>query len=168
MKSFKPILFILYLLLSSLFCFAQQQEIVKILNQELKKEIRRQQQMPNFDGDTLVLVQPYRLNGHVLSVAVRRKNYSEDKYYTEKQEVALDKITTVVKDINVIFETETDAVTITDSTGNATGLPDISTRKYNLFFLHLSYEKQNEALAAKLIKAFKKAGYIIEKRFWAD
>ncbi|WP_290792182.1 hypothetical protein [Flavihumibacter sp. UBA7668] len=43
-----------------------------------------------------------------------------------------------------------------------------STQTTDLFFLNLSYVKQNEYLAKELIKAFRKAGYEIQKGSWFD
>lgn len=156
------------LLLMTLTSFSQQTEIVKILNQELEKEARLRLKDPDFSGDTLWVVTPYRIDSNILSVTVKKKDYYNDVYYIEKQEIALDKISAIVKDINVIFETEPDAVRISQSKENTgtSASPEIS--HSNLFFLHLSTEKQNEALAGKLIKAFKKAGLTIEKSFWYD
>jgi len=157
-----------FLLLISHVSFSQTQEIVKILNKELKKESRYQLKDPGFFGDTLWVVTPYRIDSNVLSVTIRKKDPYDGKYYTEKQEIALDKIRTIVKDINVIFEAEDNAVRITQTATNTSEPLATETRYYNLFFLQLSYEKQNEALADKLVKAFKKAGFTIEKRFWYD
>lgn len=54
----------------------------------------------------------------ILSIEVKKKSdYGED-FYTEKQEVDLQKIKAVVKDINIIFETEPDAVKITQTKEN--------------------------------------------------
>ena len=47
----------------------------------------------------------------------KKSDYGED-FYTEKQEVDLQKIKAVVKDINIIFETEPDAVKITQTKEN--------------------------------------------------
>lgn len=169
MRVCKPLVFALVAVLLMQFSFAQQQEILKILNKELTQELKRQFTSDRFDGDTLVIVQPYRIKGNVLSMELKKKDSYEDTYYIHRQEVALDKITGIVKDINVIFETEEDAIKITDSTLNAKpGTPAVKRHNYNLFFIGLSYEKNNEALADKLVAAFKKAGYTIEKRFWAD
>lgn len=169
MKLIKPIALVLIPLFAAICSFAQQQEIVKILNKELDLEIKRQFKDSNFDGDTLVVAQPYRIQGNVLSVAFKKRDHYENTYYIHRQQVALDKITSVVKDINIIFETRDDAVHITDSVLNApSGTPRVKKHSYNLFFLHLSLEKNNEDLATRLIKAFKNAGYTIDKRFWAD
>lgn len=147
--------------------FPQQTEIVKILNKELDKETRLRLKDPDLSADTLWVITPYRIDSNVLSVTVKIKDY-DNKYYTEKQEIALNKIKAVVKDINVIFETEPDAVRITQQPQDAAATEPAEIRYSNLFFLHLYAEKQNEALANKLVKAFGKAGLKIEKRFWYD
>lgn len=159
---------LLILLFSCFISFSQQTEIVKILNKELEKEGRLRLKDPDLSGDTLWVVTPYRIDSNVLSVTIRKKNYYNEKYYTERQEIALDKIRAIVKDINIIFETDTDAVRITETIENTDGPPLTESRYYNLFFLHLSAQKQNEALADKLVKAFKKTGLAIEKGFWYD
>lgn len=151
------------------FSFAQQQTILNILNKELAQEVKRQFEGDRFNDDTLVIAQPYRIQGNVLSMELKKWDNYDSVYYIYRQEVALDKITAVVKDINVIFETAADAVKITNTTlHTAPGVPAVKKNSSDLFFLGLSYEKNNEALAEKLIAAFKKAGYTIEKRFWAD
>lgn len=78
--------------------------------------------------------------------------------------MALDQITSIVKDINVIFETKYNAVKITQTYKNG----KITKREDNLFFLQLSAEKNNEALAKRIIKVFNNAGLTIEKEFWFD
>ena len=158
---------LLLLLCVSFTSFSQQTEIVKILNKELEKETRLRLKDPDLSTDTLWVITPYRIDSNVLSVTVKIKDY-DNKYYTEKQEIALNKIKAVVKDINVIFETEPDAVRITQLPQDAAGTEPAEIRYSNLFFLHLYAEKQNEALANKLVKAFGKVGLKIEKRFWYD
>lgn len=187
----KPII-IFILLLHSIFAFSQTKEITKILNRELKKEIRFQKEYPDehygikFDlaGDfkirdsiaTVVVIIPngpncelkeYKLvqtEMKILSIMVKKKKSYEDGFYTEKQEVDLGKIKSVVKDINIIFETEENAVTVTTTEEN--GEKDI--RRSDVFFLYLSAEQENEYLADELVKSFKKEGYEIEKSVWAD
>lgn len=156
------------LLLMVVNSFSQQTEIVKILNKELDKEARLRLKDPDLSADTLWVITPYRIDSNVLSITVKIKEYNDDKFYTEKQEISLDKIKAIVKDINVIFETEPDAVRITQLQLDATSTQAAEIRYSNLFFLHLYAEKQNEALANKLIKAFGKAGLKIENRFWYD
>lgn len=179
------------LLLQSLFAFAQTEEIVHILNQELKKEERAQKKdAANYPAESFQVVKPFGIKDSTLTMTVvkedsRTKEMVDDKlvatdlkilsievnkkshdgtFYVQKQEVDLRKIKAIVKDINVIFETEPDAVVITQT--NVKGEPIVRTS--DLFFLNLSYDKQNESLADELIKAFAKAGYEIEKGVWFD
>ncbi len=145
--------------------FSQKQnEIEKRLNIELNKELKLQKEASYFEADTLIVVEPYKIENNILSVTVKKRSYYTKEFYLEKQEIDLDKITSIIKDINVIFETDNDAVKITQTDFEG----KITTRNFNLFFLHLSTEKNNEFLAKNIIKAFKKEGYTIENRFWFD
>lgn len=182
---------ILLLILQSFFAFSQTKELTKILNQELQKEVRLQSKDPeNYYGDKFEVEQPFHIRDTVLTMVVIKENpttkaIEEDKlvatpikvlslevklkspdgrFYIQKQEVDLHKIRAIVKDINVIFETDADAVTITHTDTNGAQ----TVRKSDLFFLHLSSQKQNEDLAAEIVAALKKAGYEIEKGFWFD
>lgn len=172
-------------LFQSILSFSQTSEIVKILNLELKKETKKQKEdsgdnsgekfeiVKNFIIKDSILMTAINFEGKevremqttmkILSIELKKKSCGGD-FYNEKQEVDLRKIKSVIKDINVIFETEPDAVKITQIDENG----DKSERKSDMFFLHLSYEKQNEYLADDLVEAFKKAKYTIEKGFWHD
>lgn len=177
----------LILLLYPVFVISQVSEIEKILNRELKKEVLAQEKdRSHYYGDTFKVVEKFNIKDSVqtmtainaqgkeealmqttmkiLTVEVRKKNYYGEDFYTEKQEVDLRKITAIVKDINIIFETSPDAVktTQTDEKGNKT------VKSSDLFFLNLSYEKANEYLAEEIVKAFKKADCPIVKRYWYD
>lgn len=176
-----------FLLLQSFFAFSQTSEIVKILNLGLKKETKAQNEDRwNYSGekfeveknfsikDSTLTVTAINYEGkevgeiqtrmEILSIEVKKKSYYGEHFYTERREVDLQKIKAVVKDINVIFETEPDAVKITQIYENG----EKSERKSDMFFLQLSYEEQNEYLADDLVEAFKKAKYTIEKGFWHD
>jgi len=177
----------LFLLLQSFFALSQTSEIVKILNLQLKKETKAQKEdrgnynaekfevQKNFSiKDSILTITAINSEGKevgemqttmkILSIEVKKKSdYGED-FYTERQEVDLQKIKAVAKDINVIFETEPDAVKITQTKENG----EKSIRTSDMFFLQLSYEKQNEYLAEYLVEAFKKAKYAIQKGFWHD
>ncbi|RMZ58681.1 hypothetical protein D1632_13890 [Chryseobacterium nematophagum] len=174
------------------FCFSQEQEIIKILNDEIQKEVKYQKNnLEYFPGEKFELVDRFAIKDSILtvnviqvdsitfeqtaeylaqttlqllSVVVKRKNENNNTYYTEKQEVALNKIKRIIKDINIIFETEPDEVKVItiDENGNK----KLITR--DLFFLYLSSEKHNEYLAETIIDYFKKAGYDIEKGDWYD
>lgn len=180
------------LLLQSVFAFSQTKEIAKILNRELQKEIRYQKEdAENYYGDKFEVVKNFSIRDSVitmisqnidsatfdvksetlmqsemkiLSIEIKKKNSYDNSLYTEKQEVALDNITTIAKDINIIFETKSNTVKITRTEENG----EKSVSENELFFLHLSYGKHNEYIADELIKVFKKLGYSIEKGAWYD
>ncbi|WP_339886660.1 hypothetical protein [uncultured Flavobacterium sp.] len=156
---------VILFLLMSITAFSQKtNEIEKLLNKELFKELQRQIDNSYFEGDSLIVVQPFKIEYKILSITIQKKSYYDNEFYQEKQEIALDKIISILKDINVIFETETDAVKITQTSKEGV----ITKSNYNLFFLHLSAEKNNESLAKNIVKSFKKEGYTIEKKYWFD
>lgn len=177
---------IMLFLLQSILSFSQTSEIEKILNLELKKETKKQKEDSwDYSGEKFEVVKNFIIKDSILtmtainsegkevreiqttmkilSIELKKKSYGGD-FYTEKQEVDLRKIKSVAKDINVIFETEPDAVKITQVNENG----DKSERKSDMFFLQFCYDKQNEYLADDLVEAFKKAKYKIEKGFWHD
>ena len=160
----KTILFLV--LLQSFFAFSQEKEIVKILNKELKKEIKHQFKNPNFDGDTLSLVKEFTIDPNkILSVEIRRGN--EMGYSLEKQEVPLSKIKIIGKDINIILETdEKDVKTITKRTYKNQEKEAFENNS-SMFFTYLHFPN-NEDVGDDLIKAFSKAGYKITKSYWYD
>ena len=163
--------FLLFLLtLFTLNLQAQEKKIVDFLNKDLRWEVKNQfensERIERYD--TLVVVEPFRIKDRVLSITTKRRQtlISEDGSYTEtyvlaKQEVALDKITELTKDINVIFVTQPGAVKISE---NGT-----ETSTDNLFFLQLCCSpKYSEIWAKELLTLFKKAGYSIKMDSWYD
>ena len=160
----KTILFLV--LLQSFFAFSQEKKIVKILNKELKKEIKGQFKNPNFDGDTISLVKEFTIDPNkILSVEIRRGN--EMGYSLEKQEVPLSKIKIIGKDINIILETEEkDVKTITKRTYKNQE-KEAFENSSSMFFTYLHFPN-NEDVGDDLIKAFSKAGYKITKSYWYD
>lgn len=162
-KFMKNLAWILLLCCNLLFS-QKESEIEKILNNELKREIDRKINNPSFTGDTLIVLQPFLVKNNILSIIIKKKSYYDDTYIVEKQEVPLDKILTIIKDINILFETQPEAVLITQTDANG----KISKNNYHLFFLHLSEEKDNEKLGDKIVRKFKKAGVFIEKSYWFD
>lgn len=182
----KPLITFLFLL-PSVFAFSQTDEIVKILNRELEKEIGYQKEYPEeYRGIKFEVVKKFSVKDSIqqitvvkadgtedglvqtemkiLSLEVKKKKLYEDGFYTEKQEVDLRKIKSIIKDINIIFKTEENDVTVTTTQEN--GEKDI--RKSDMFFLHLSGELQNEYLGDEIVKVLKKAGYEIKKGSWYD
>ncbi|WBV60829.1 hypothetical protein PFY12_01610 [Chryseobacterium camelliae] len=157
--------------LQSLYAPAQVQKIVKILNREIQKEVKAQQQdSANYYGEKFELIKPYSIKDSlegkhkILILETRKKDSYKNVYYTVKQQVELSKVKAIVKDINIIFTTEPNASKVTETDENG------KEENYNgdLFFLNLSHEKKNEKLADELIHAFKKAGYSIRKDYWYD
>lgn len=160
MKSIATILFFL----NSVFAFSQTTKIIKILNKEIGKEITAQKDTVNYFGEKFDVIKNFSLENNVLSITLKRKSYYGEDFYNEIRQVELCKIKRIVKDINIIFETEPNAVKITQI--NAHG--EKSEKTTDMFFLQMSSEKQNEYVADDLLVAFRKAGYTIEKGFWYD
>ncbi|MEC5157988.1 hypothetical protein [Chryseobacterium sp. MP_3.2] len=147
--------------------FSQEKKILKILNGQLKKEVRNQFRSPNFNGDTISIVKPYTISTNkILSFEIKKASSSSNGVQLVKQEVPLKMIRKIGKDINVIFETEHDAVTTTYSNQANGGKVD-KVLGY-LFFLYLSSDRHNETVGIELQKAFKTAGYIVGKEYWYD
>lgn len=164
----------LLLFLTTLFTLslqAQEKKIVDFLNKDLRWEVKNQFENPERIEryDTLTVVEPFAIKNGILSITTKRKQtlYSEnddkytETYIIEKQEVALNQIVELTKDINVIFVTRPDAVKISE---NGT-----ETRTDDLFFLKLCCSaKYSEIWANELLALFKKAGYTIEMDSWYD
>jgi len=144
---------------------SQEKTIVQLLNSQLKKELKL---YPN--EDSLVLLQPFKINElKELSVKFKRTNVHIGESEIITRTVSLNKIKSLVKDINVLFETEPNAVTIvtTTITEDGSAKPETKTT-YDLFFTEINKEGDNEDFRDKLIAAFKKAGYNIDCSIWAD
>ena len=176
---------VLLLIVQSFFAYSQNNKLIKLLNAELKKELKRIEK--NLDAEKFEVTQYYHLRDSILlqeehnedvqapraiwradlkilTLEVKKKNPYTGKTYTEKQEVNLGMIEKLIKDINIIFETQPEAVLVTTTDENG----EITTRRTNLFFLQLNQEKNNEYLADKIVKTINAAGYYIEKGIWAD
>jgi len=144
---------------------AQEKTIVQLLNSQLKKELKS---YPN--DDSLVVLQPFKINEKKeLSVKFKRTNVNFGESEIITRTVSLNRIKSLVKDINVLFETDADAVTIVTTTvaNDGTVKPE-TTASYDLFFTEINKDKGNEDFRDKLITAFKKAGYKIDCTIWAD
>ena len=153
------------LLLTSVNVNAQEKTIVQLLNSQLQKELKS---YPN--EDSLVVLQPYKINEKKeLTVKLKRTNVHMGESEIITRRVELGKIKGLVKDINVLFETEADAVTILTTTiANDGKLNPETTITSDLFFTEINKDQNNENFRDKLIAAFKKAGYKIECTIWAD
>jgi hypothetical protein len=149
--------------------FAQGETITKVLNKALKDERKMQQKDPgNYCGELFDIVLPYQIGGNKLSVTIKKRLPENVGYLTEVYEVVLDSVVNIVKDINILFETFPDAVTLTRHTVYTNAPATTEVFKSALFFLQLCHEKNNEAFADKLINAFQKEGYTLKKSHWYD
>ncbi|GAA5100107.1 hypothetical protein GCM10023210_38250 [Chryseobacterium ginsengisoli] len=160
---------LLFIFLSGIWniAFSQEKEILKILNRELKKEVKNQFKSSNFNGDTIRIVEGFSIDTHKnLSFQIKKTSPYFTGYQTIKQKVSLAKILKVGKDIQIILETEKDAVT-TEYLSSDGDLRE-ETIKGSLFFLYLSNEKQNDDLGIELQEAFQKAGFQVSKDYWYD
>lgn len=145
---------------------AQEKQITKLLNGQLRKEIQNYTGL----GDSLILTKPFTIDeNEILSFEISRFDFENNEKEFVRQEVQLNKITGFIKDINVIFETEKDAVTVTSIKYDRNGR-EISneTHTYHLFFTEINREKENENFRNKILKAFSRAGYKLNSEFWAD
>ncbi|WAC40045.1 hypothetical protein [Pedobacter sp. SL55] len=178
--------FILINCASSVKLFSQDKQLFNLLNKQLQRELVAQKDTINYRGEKFEMVNGYSIKDSILTMPVtnekgeviqivqtnlkiltlefRKKQSSNDSTYVEKQEIELNKIIAVAKDINIVFETTPSAVKISRKSENGTTDVNYS----DLFFLHLSYEKQNEYLADDIIKAFDKLGVSIKKARWCD
>lgn len=157
--------FISVLLLPFSKVYTQEKTIVTLLNSQLQKELKL---YPN--EDSLVVLQPFKIDEKkVLSVKFKRTNVHIGESEVITRMVSLNKIKSLVKDINILFETEDDAVTIvTSSMANDGTVKPETKSSYDLFFTEINKEQNNEDFRDKLITAFIKAGYKIDCTIWAD
>lgn len=147
--------------------FAQEKTIVKILNRELKREVKNQLESSNFNGDTIRIIKEFTItNDKKLTFTIKKTSPYFDGYQIIQQEVPLSKIKKIGKDIQIILETEKNAVETKFTTFDED--PKEQVLNESLFFLYLSNEKENEDLGIELQKAFRKAGFEVQKDYWYD
>lgn len=152
-------------LFSSLTVFSQEKNIVELLNRQLTKEIAGFEKQ-----DSLGIVQPFHIDA-ANKLVLETKKYSShtNEWVVVKQELALQEIESIGKDINVIFMAKGDKVLTTTKTYTADWKllrTDIADKA--IFYTEISEEKQNEKLRDQLVRYFKKAGYAIKAAFWYD
>lgn len=78
----------------------------------------------------------------------------------------LSKIKQIDKDYNVVFVTENDVEEITLQFRNGTQRE--LTQNTHLFHTEINRETKNTKFRDKIIKAFKKSGFIISSEYWWD
>ena len=178
-------LIVLLLSVQSFFAYSQNNKLIKLLNTELKKELKRIEKKPEAEKfevvqfyqlrDSVVVIEEYKEDPQamrrilqadlkILSVEIKKKNESTGKFYTEKQEVSLGEIQKIQKDINILFTTTSNAVLVTAFDEKE----EKETYRTDQFFLHLNQEKHNEHFADELVKKFNATGNFVEKGIWAD
>jgi hypothetical protein len=147
--------------------FAQEKTILKILNRELKREVKNQVKSSNFNGDTIRIIKEFVITtDKKLTFTIKKTSSYINGYQIIQQEVPLNKIKKVGKDIQIILETEKNAVETKFTTFDEE--PKEQILNESLFFLYLSNEKQNDDLGIELQNAFQKAGYDVQKDYWYD
>lgn len=156
---------LIVLLFISSFCFSQEKEIVKILNEQIKKEIRDQFENPYFDGDTLTMIKEFSINNKILSVEMKKSNAF--RTVVERQEVPISKISSVGKDINIIFDALGKDVKIKSKKFSKDDDEEIFESDSDMFFTYIHF-RDIEYVGNDLIKAFEKAGFKIKKNYWYD
>ena len=173
-------------LLAFLVCFigffsiAQTTTITQLLQKTLQKE-NEVRQMLHTEADSLgneigyiqqdidsLEVAELTIKNDTLFYTTKQKMLYEKGYYLEQQKVALQDIRAVTKDIGIFFETSPDKVTLIRKEYFDDGNYTKSSTTKDLFRTHFVSLRQNEYLADELIKAFKKAGYKMEKGYWYD
>lgn len=146
---------------------AQESKIVEILNKELYKEVKMQFKHPDFQGDTLTIIKPFSIDENkVLSLEFIKPLPENEGYNIEKQEVALEKIKSFGKDINVFLEAETDAVRITQTKIYKNKKEVAVAHTFHLFITPIHHQKPTINLSYKMKKAFKKTDNKNEVNYW--
>ena len=124
--------------------------------------------LQQMDIDTLKVTEPFIIKKDTLYYTTKHYFAYEKGYYLDQQIVALKDIVAVSKDIGIFFETQPDKVFLIRKEYYDDGNYIKSNTTNDLFRTHFVSLRQNEYLADELVKAFKKAGYKIEKGYWYD
>jgi hypothetical protein len=159
---------------------AQTTTITQLLQKTLQKE-NEARQMVHTEVDSLgnetgyiqqdidsLEVAELTIQNDTLFYTTKHHFAYEKGYYLEQQIVALQDITAVTKDIGIFFETAPDKVQVIRQEYFEDGNYIKTNRKTDLFRTYIVSLRENEYLANDLIKAFKNAGYKIEKGYWYD
>jgi len=156
---------LIYFFLFNLFAFSQEKKVVDLLNKQLMKEIKK-----FTNEDSLKIIQPFYINENKkLILEFEKYNSYNEKWEVIKSEVSLDKISGFIKDINVIFQTkENDVLETIKIYNEKKELISTDIIDTNLFFTGINKEQNNTDFRDKIVKAFKKAGYVIDSQYWYD
>ena len=169
------------LLIIPFFCNSQTTTITQLLQKTLQQENKARKMvyteidslgneigLNKQDSDSLVATEPFIIKKDSLFYTIKKEFSMEKGYYLEQQIVALQDIRAVTKDIGIFFETAPDKVQFIRKEYFEDSNSIKTSRKTDLFRTHFVSLKDNEYLANDLVKAFKKAGYKIEKGYWYD
>ena len=180
MKKTKYIL-ILLAIYSANSIFAQTTTITQLLQKTLQKENKARKMvyteidslgneigLNKQDSDSLVATEPFIIKKDSLFYTIKKEFSMEKGYYLDQQIVALKDVIAVTKDIGIFFETAPDKVQFIRKEYFEDGNSIKTSRKTDLFRTYFISLRDNEYLANDLVKAFKKAGYKIEKGYWYD
>ena len=161
--------------------FAQTTTIAQILQKTLQQENEARKMvytevdtlgneigLLQMDIDSLEVTEPFVIKNDTLFYTTKHHFAYEKGYYLEQQIVALQDITAVTKDIGIFFETEPDKVQVIRQEYFEESNSIKTSKKTDLFRTYFISLRDNEYLADDLVKAFKKAGYKIEKGYWYD
>ncbi|MGQ3012282.1 MAG: hypothetical protein ACT6QS_01115 [Flavobacteriales bacterium] len=151
--------------------YSRKMNLVNFLNRKLQQELQHQiRDSLNYRGDQkFKLIQEFQLDssGQWLSVIIEQENMYGNPLI-RKQAVQLKDIANVGKDITVLLGTKEGNVQKTTTVINQ-GTEERKTETVDdLFFLHFSYEKNNEKLGDEIIQLFKSLGLDIERASWFD
>lgn len=174
------LILILFTILRFTTSFAQTTKITQLLQVTLQQEnkVRKMIQVEidslgneiglmKQDLDSLEVTELVVKND-TLYYTTKQKMLYQEGYYLEQQVVALKDITAVSKDIGLFLETAYDKLKIISNQYYSNGEVQKTIRYNNLFRTYFVSLRDIEYLAYDLIKAFKKAGYTIEKGSWYD
>ena len=175
------LILILFTILRFTTSFAQTTKITQLLQVTLQQENKARKMvyteidslgneigLNKQDSDSLVATEPFIIKKDSLFYTIKKEFSMEKGYYLEQQIVALQDIIAVTKDIGIFFETAPDKVQFIRKEYFEDGNSIKTSRKTDLFRTHFISLRDNEYLANDLVKAFKKAGYTIEKGYWYD
>lgn len=174
------LILILFTILRFTTSFAQTTKITQLLQVTLQQEnkVRKMIQVEidslgneiglmKQDLDSLEVTELVVKND-TLYYTTKQKMLYQEGYYLEQQIVALKDITAVSKDIGIFLETAYDKLKVISNQYYSNGEVQKTIRYNNLFRTYFVSLRDIEYLAYDLIKAFKKAGYTIEKGSWYD
>lgn len=180
MKTVKQVVLLIVTIVSTS-TFGQTSKITKLLQETLIKENKASQLLQNEidslgnevawikqDIDSLHVTEPFLIKNDTLIYTIKKKLSMENGYFLEQQVVALKDVIAITKDIGIFFESKPGKVILTRREYFDDGNYVKTSVNVELFRTHFVSLRENEYLADEFVKAFKNAGYTIEKGFWYD